>query len=309
MSVVPDYRARRRSSTPMSEGTFSDQLDWRSLSDTAREREYSPSSCVAGDLQPFLAEYAEGSATSRSWCRQQGFELQTLRYGALDSQSVDVVIPGGDPAPLVVFIHGGYWQELSKLDSFGPAQGLLSRGVAYAAVDYTLAPSATLEEIITECRQAMAMIREAADDLGIDTQRIVVAGSSAGAHLTAMVSLDPTISWRPAAMVLLSGIYELEPLVGTPINNALDLDLEAAHRSSPARLSITSPPSALVAWGADETDQFKRQSQLFAQSLQAAGAQTIEHEVAGRNHFDILTDLGREASELGAAVHRLIKST
>ena len=110
-------------------------------------------------------------------------------------------------------------------------------------------------------------------------------------------------------MVLLSGIYELEPLVGTPINNALDLDLKAAHRSSPARLRITSPPSALVAWGANETDQFKRQSRLFAQNLQAAGAQTIEHEVAGRNHFDILTDLGREASELGAAVHRLIEST
>ena len=309
MSVVPDYRARRRSSTPMSEGTFSDQLDWRSLSDAAREREYSPSSCVGGDLQPFLTEYSEGSATSRSWCRHQGFELQTLSYGALDSQSVDVVTPGGAPAPLVVFIHGGYWQELSKLDSFGPAQGLLSRGVAYAAVDYTLAPSATLEEIIAECRQALAMIREAADDLGIDAQRIVVAGSSAGAHLTAMVSLDPTISWRPAAMVLLSGIYELEPLVGTPMNNALDLDLETAHRSSPARLRITSPPSALVAWGADETDQFKRQSRLFAQSLQSAGAKTIEHEVAGRNHFDILTDLGREASELGAAVHRLIEST
>ena len=110
-------------------------------------------------------------------------------------------------------------------------------------------------------------------------------------------------------MVLLSGIYELEPLVGTPINNALDLDLEASHRSSPARLRITSPPSTLVAWGANETDQFKRQSRLFAQSLLAAGAQTIEHEVAGRNHFDILTDLGREASELGAAVHRLIEST
>jgi len=293
----------------MSEGTFSDQLDWRSLTDAAREREYSPSSCVGGDLQPFLAEYSERSAASRSWCRQQGFDLQTLNYGPLDSQSIDVVTPGGDPAPLVVFIHGGYWQELSKLDSFGPAQGLLSRGVAYAAVDYTLAPSATLEEIIAECRQAMAMIREAADELGIDAQRIVVAGSSAGAHLTAMVSLDPDASWRPAAMVLLSGIYELEPLVGTPINNALDLDLEASHRSSPARLRITSPPSTLVAWGANETDQFKRQSRLFAQSLLAAGAQTIEHEVAGRNHFDILTDLGREASELGAAVHRLIEST
>jgi arylformamidase len=293
----------------MSDETFSDQLGWRSFSDADRHREYSPSSCVGGEIQPFLTEYAEASATARSWAREQGFELRTLCYGASESQTVDVVTPDGDLVPLVVFIHGGYWQQLSKLDSFAPAQDFLSRGVAYAAVDYTLAPSATVEEIIAECRRAVSMIREKADDLGIDADRIVIAGSSAGGHLTAMVALDPTISWRPAAMVLLSGVYELEPLIGTPMNDALDLDLTAARRSSPARLRIASPPRALVAWGENETAQFKRQSRLFAERLRAAGANTTQHEVAGRNHFDILTDLGREASELGAAVHRLIEST
>ena len=293
----------------MSDGAFSDQLDWRSLSAAERDREYSPSSCVGGDIQPFLTEYGEASTTARSWSQDQGFALRTLSYGALDSQTVDVVTPESDLSPLVVFIHGGYWQALSKLESFAPAPGFLSRGVAYAAVDYTLAPAATIEEIIAECRHAVSMICEKADELGIDVNRIVIAGSSAGGHLAAMVSLNPTVSWRPAAMVLLSGIYELEPLIGTHINDALDLDVAAAHRSSPARLRIASPPSALVAWGEDETAQFKCQSRLFAQRLRAAGADTTEHEVAGRNHFDILTDLGREASELGAVVHRLIEST
>ena len=139
--------------------------------------------------------------------------------------------------------------------------------------------------------------------------RIVIAGSSAGGHLTAMVSVDPTTSWRPAGMVLLSGLYELEPLIGTRINDALDLDVPAAHRSSPARLAIANPPPALVAWGENETSQFKRQSRLFAELIRKAGGDSSVLEVPGRNHFDILTDLGRDASELGAAVYRLIDST
>lgn len=293
----------------MSDGAFSDELDWRTLSDEDREREYSPSSCVGGNIQPFLAEYIAASEASRSWCREHGLELQTLSYGSLASQTIDIVIPATEPAPLVVFIHGGYWQELSKRESFSPAPGFLSHGMAFAAVDYTLAPFATVEEIVTECRQAIATIRSQANGLGLDANRIVVAGSSAGGHLTAMVSLDPDTSWRPAAMVLLSGVFELEPLIGTGINDALGFDSLAAHRCSPARLSVTGPPPTLVAWGEHETTQFKRQSLLFAQLLRAAGGETTELEVAGRNHFDILTDLGLETTDLGAVVLRLIEST
>jgi arylformamidase len=293
----------------MFDGAFSDELDWRSLSTEDREREYSPSSCVGGDIQPFLTEYADGSDSARSWCRERGLELQTLSYGSLASQTIDIVVPATEPAPLVVFIHGGYWQELSKRESFSPAPGFLSHGMAFAAVDYTLAPFATVEEIVTECRQAIATIRSQADGLGINANRIVVAGSSAGGHLTAMISLDPDTSWRPAAMVLLSGIFELEPLIGTNINDALDLDVPAAHRCSPAQFALTSPPPAVVAWGEHETSQFKRQSHLFAQLLRAADGDTTELEVAGRNHFDILTDLGDGSSQLGAAVIRLIEST
>lgn len=292
----------------MSDEAFSDALDWRSLSDADRDREYSPSSFVGGDIQPFLAEYVEASESARSWCAEQRLELRTLSYGPLDSETVDVVVPDAESAPLIVFIHGGYWQELSKRESFSPAPGFLSHGVAFAAIDYTLAPSATVEEIVAECRQAIAAIRDHVDHLGIDGNRIVVAGSSAGAHLSAMVSLDPTTSWRPAAMVLLSGIYELEPLIGTSINDALGLDAPAARCNSPARLTTEGSPSALVAWGEHETSQFKRQSHLYAQMLQANGGETTELEAAGRNHFDILTDLGRETSKLGDAVFRLIDS-
>ncbi|NNC81676.1 MAG: alpha/beta hydrolase [Acidimicrobiales bacterium] len=288
---------------------MADELEWRSLSDADREREYSPSSRLDGDLAPFLAQYAEESEASRRWCHDAGISLQTLSYGSLASQTIDVVTPFyPDPAPLIVFIHGGYWQELSKNEAFGPAADFLARGVAYAAVDYTLAPEATLDEIVAECRSAVVLLHSKAALLAIDPQRIFVAGSSAGGHLAAMVALDPLISFTLAGQILLSGVFELEPLIGTSINDALDLDVDAAHRNSPAHLPANAAPPTLIAFGDNETEQFKRQSLRFGDQLTAAGVETALIEVPDRNHFDVVGDLGRDASALGHAVMQLIEA-
>ncbi len=289
----------------MSAERFSDALGWRSLSDADRQREYSPSSCVDGDLGPFIQEYTDASQAARAWCTEQGHEIQTVAYGSSPAQTVDVVVPHAPAAPLLVFIHGGYWQELSKRESFSAAPGFLANGIAYAAVDYTLAPSVSIAEIADECRAAVAHLVASADRLGIDPDRIVVAGSSAGGHLTAMVALNPNHPWRPAGICLLSGVFELEPLVGTDINDALGLDAVGAHHVSPARLPLVDPPPAVVAWGQNETSQFKRQSRLFAEALRAAGGTASELEVPDRNHFDILSTLGDADSPLGQAVLRL----
>lgn len=284
-------------------------LEWELLTNEERERAYSPSSCVGGDIEPFLSEYERSSDESRRWCEEQGLVLQTLRYGVLDAHTVDLAVPDSpEPVPLVVYIHGGYWQQLSKLDSFGPARDFLDRGVAYAAVDYTLAPAASLDEIVQECRHAVAMLRAEASGLNVDTSRIVLAGSSAGAHLAAMVATDPDSATRPAAMVLLSGVYELEPLIGTTINDAVGLDSTSAARNSPARIPIEEPPAAVIAYGDNETDQFKRQSGLCADRLADAGGVVLELEIEGRNHFDIVGDLG-SSTVLGQAVAHLIDST
>jgi arylformamidase len=283
--------------------------EWSSLRPADLEREYSPSSCEGVDIGHLLDEYSQASDDARGWCLRQRRPILTDAYGPLGSQTFDLVTPERERAPLIVFIHGGYWQELSKLESFGPAPDFVSQGIAYAALDYTLAPDATVDEIVVEVRQALTTIYNRADDLNIDADRIVVAGSSAGAHLAAMASLDPTSDWRPAGLVLLSGIYELEPLIATTINDALRLDVAAANRNSPARIKIADAPPTIVAWGSVETDQFKRQSHFFGRRLAAAGQPPTHIEVDGRNHFDILTDLGDMSTQLGSAVDRLIEST
>jgi arylformamidase len=272
------------------------------LSLADREREYSPSSCIGGDYQPYLRAYAELSAAAR-----QVHAPTTVRYGTTDTQTLDLFVPAGVARPpVLVFIHGGYWQELSKQDSAFAATSCLAHGIAYAAVDYTLAPRATLDEIVDECRAAVAWLARAGATLGIDPARLVVAGSSAGAHLAAMTAIAAGDTVKGA--VLVSGIYDLAPLIGTSIDTALGLDPETAARNSPLDLPLKGFPPSLICWGEIETNAFKRQSGAFVGAVREAGGQCEDFEIPDRNHFDVVLDLVDPATALGRRVLGLVGS-
>ena len=280
------------------------------LSDAERERAYSPSSCIGGNYQPFIAAYVEHSRSARQRALAQGARWAELHYGSADSQRMDLCLPAAAQAGgagRLVFIHGGYWQELSATDSLFAAAQCVERGLAFCAIDYTLAPAATVGAIVTECRAALQMLTEQAAQWGIDPARMVVAGSSAGAHLAAMVCLS---TWRdgarqrprafePCGAVLLSGIYQLQPLLGTSINTALALDEAQALAQSPLLQPLHGFPQALVCWGEIETQAFKAQSTQFAAALRRAEAPCQTLEVAARNHFDLALDLADPDTALG----------
>ena len=262
------------------------------MSVAERTQQYSPSSMLEGPLEPYLDAYAQRSADARASAEADGATVTTVAYGDRASNTVDVIAPADQgPHPLHVFIHGGYWQQLSKHESMFLAPTCLERGEAFAAVDYTLAPDATLDEIVDECIAAVRAVGREAAGLGVDPGRITISGSSAGAHLTAMAAARLPAEERPAAVVLMSGVYDLEPLVATPINDAVGLDVAAAHRNSPARLDLIGFPPAVIAWGDNEPDEFKGQSRHFADLLRTAGTDVAEIEVAGRNHFDVVFDI------------------
>ncbi len=295
-----------------------DTVTWRDLDTAAREREYSPSSCIGGNYQPFVQAYVERSLDARS---QTPGRLD-LAYGSRPSQRLDLFVPplppgGAALAPLLVFIHGGYWQELSKQESAFAATQCVAQGIACAALDYTLAPQASVAEMVGECRDAVAWLDAHAPTLGLDAKRIVVAGSSAGAHLAAMTALPGLIGLGGAAAprpprvrgaVLVSGIYELEPLVGTSINAALRMTPESARSLSPALRGLQGFPPTVVCWGEVETREFKRQSRDFAALLERSGTPCEAFEVPQRNHFDVILDLADPGTALGRAVVNLIRS-
>src|ERR1700740_1581739 len=155
---------------------------WRSWPLAKVEREYSPSSCVPS-LSALLAEYAARSrdAEERLNCKKD------LNWGEGADDTLDFFPADSADAPLLVFFHGGYWQELSKNESLFPAPDCVANGIAYAAINYALAPLARVDTIVDHCPRAIAWLLGHADALGFDPRRLFVAGSSAGAHLTAML--------------------------------------------------------------------------------------------------------------------------
>jgi arylformamidase len=276
-----------------------------SLDDTAAldlDREYSPSSRV-DDITVYLAEYARRSAAARA---AHGF--RRLRYGPRSVQVLDYFPPSRAGAPLMVYVHGGYWQELGVGDSSFAAPDFLDAGWGFAALGYGLAPRFPLDEIVTMVREGLWWLAGNAARLPGATGEIHLSGSSAGAHLVAMALLDDR--WPGGAhaadvfagATLLSGVYELEPLCSTYINHALGLDIAAATRNSPVlRLPGRLPP-LVVAIGENETGEFTRQHQEFVAAARPCAAALTEFVVAGRNHFDLPFDLGVAGTRLGDAV-------
>jgi arylformamidase len=284
-------------------------MSWQLLAPAELEREYSPSSKTGGRYQAFMDQYRARSLDARSTMRL----LPDLRYGERAAHRLDFFPASVPHAPVVLFIHGGYWQELSKDDSAFAAPGIHSNGVAYCAVGYELAPHSAVRDIVEQCVNAISWLHRNSDRLQIDPTRIIVAGSSAGAHLAAMSALrlrtNPVTRDIVRGLVLLSGIYDLRPLVNTSVNDALHLDESTACEVSPQFFGLDDFPKSIVAWGAVETTEFKRQSRAFASALDSKVRLFSQFEVADRNHFDLPFDLGDRTTVLGEAVQALIDST
>lgn len=285
-----------------------DNFAWRNWPLAEREREYSPSSC-AGPLAPYLDAYAARSREAERRLRCQ----KNLRWGEKLNETFDYFPAESADAPLLVYFHGGYWQELSKDASLFAAPDCVANGIAFAAIGYTLAPYASLAVIVDECRRAIASLHRQAAALGFNSRRIYAAGSSAGAHLAAMLLVE---GWQSvyglpddavAGGVLLSGIYDIEPLRGTYIDGALHLTASDVAALSPARLRPGGPVNTIVAWGEHETSEFKRQSRTFAKKLVTCGFPVSAFEVAGANHFDIVFGLADPKNLLGRTTIELTK--
>ena len=260
------------------------------------DREYSPSSCV-DDIDVFLDEYVRLSKKAKQNALSDGTCTPDLRYGSGAEETLDLFSPHADgPAPLHVFIHGGYWQLLSKEESCFAAPMFQENGSFFAATNYTLAPHQTLSGIVAENRQAIVWLYSQADKLGFDRNRIFLSGSSAGAHLAMMMLLtDWTEYGLPVDTIkgvcAISGIFDLEPIVLTYVNDVVGMDTAEAILNSPIHHRIRNRCPVILTYGDNETDEFKRQTTEFRDVLLEADIPVTFGEITGRNHFDVVLDL------------------
>ncbi len=243
-----------------------------------------------------------------------------LEFGDGPGRRIDLYMPeaasGDAPPPLHVFVHGGYWQSLDKADHGHLFAAMLSAGIAVAHPNYDLLPceGVILDDLAEQCRQAVETLWAERDRQGYDMDRLTVSGHSAGGHLAAMLAATDW-SARDADMpqdlvkggVLVSGLYELEPVRLTGVNHAVGMDADMARRNSPVLMAPAYEGLPLVvAAGAEESDEFQRQSRDFAEAWEKAGASTEFMALDGCNHFTALEALGDPASPLGARAMKLI---
>jgi arylformamidase len=282
---------------------------FRGFTQAELDRAYSPSSRVES-IDPYLARYSADSEAARA--RHDPSRWKTHAYGASPAETLDLFMPHSTPALLLIFIHGGYWQALHKDDASFPAAAITGAGFAYAAINYTLAPLATMDQIVTEIRRALVWLWHNRRRVGL-TDQFVVSGHSAGAHLAAMMlTTDWALHGIDAPFIksglLLGGIYDLEPIRLSYVNGPIGMDLAAARRNSPLFLKPATKLPLVIAWAERDTDEFKRQSQDLALQWRSAARDITVFEQPGVNHFDSLFDWYDARTQLSRETLRLLRA-
>jgi acetyl esterase/lipase len=233
-------------------------------------------------------------------------------YDERSGERLDVWGVGeGRLRPVFVFLHGGYWVALSRADSAFMARMLDGQGVATVVPDYTLAPEATLEEIVRQVRASIAWIHRHGRDHGLDPDRIVVGGSSAGGHLTGMTMVD---GWQrefgvpddvvKAAMPV-SGLFDIRPITRVYVNQWVGLDLERAAALSPGLLPSGRRCRAVITVPELDGSGFRAQSRRFARHWGGAAELMV---VPDRDHFDVVLDLADPDSQISRALLGLVRA-
>ena len=182
------------------------------------------------------------------------------------------------------------------------AAGPMAHGVNVALIGYTLAPDATLEQIVAEIDAGIDYLVGRLPELGADATRLIASGWSAGGHLTAMAMMNPHIKGG----VAISGIYDLEPIRHSYLNVKLGLDEAMSKRNSPMLLTHAVKPMALTVGGA-ELPLLRQQTADFAAYRVRHGLPVIYEEIPGANHFTIMDEMAKSTGRVTMMVREVME--
>ncbi|MEA2863753.1 MAG: arylformamidase [Bradyrhizobium sp.] len=272
-----------------------DAPDWRALSQEERDRGLNNGVAVAGSAD-IVAGWERRSAEMRA---RYPAHLD-LRYGPRERNRIDF-LKAGEKAPTLLFIHGGYWQQRAKEVFTVFAEGPMAHGINVALIGYTLAPDATLDQIVAEILKGIDFLAEQLPALGGDAGRIAVSGWSAGGHLTSMALAHPKVK----AGLGISGIYDIEPIRHSYLNEKLGLDEAMSRRNSPMMQAGGAPkPLSLVA-GSAELPLLRKQTADFAAHRARHGLPVTYEEIPGADHFTIMNELAEPKGRITTLIRQL----
>jgi arylformamidase len=270
------------------------------------EREYNLRAAFP-DHPEWIARWAADSARARSTLHS----VRDLRYGSGPKQTIDL-FPAENARGALLFIHGGYWRGLDKDEHSFIAPPFVAAGIGVAVVNYDLCPAVRIGDIVEQCRDAVDWLAREGERHGMPARQMVVAGHSAGGHLTAMMfatdweargyDARESASAPIAGGISVSGVFDLAPLLDVSFNSELRLDAASARDLSPLRGEALVRAPLLLAAGADETGAFIRQSRDLWERwpLCRPDGSTGALMVPGKHHFGVLGELADPRTELFA---------
>jgi len=282
-------------------------MEWRGLTADELEAQYNPRRAVP-DFEVHFKAYKERSEQTRA----KHLGRYDIRYGTGPLQTYDLY-PGSKPgAPLFVIVHGGYWRGLDKnLHSF-MIEPYLAAGCAVANINYDLCPAVTVDQIVRQTQEAVAHLAKHAGEYNADAGKLVLFGHSAGAHLAAAAYALP---WPadlgpcpyPAGLALVSGVYDLEPVLHISVNQEVRLDGAMAARNSLLRQPLKLKARTLVAVGGLEPQAWLDQSLAFHAACRDAGTPAHAMTIAGSNHFSVLYAASDARQPLTGAILEMLR--
>ena len=274
-------------------------LDWRSMSQQERDRGLNNGEHVPGSVE-MVARWEQRSGE----LRKRSPAHIDLRYGPRERNRIDF-LKAAEKAPTLLFIHGGYWQARAKEVFTVVAEGPMAHGINVALIGYTLAPEVTLDEIVAEIHAGIDFLVAKLPALGVAAEGIVVSGWSAGGHLTAMALSHP----RVRAGMAISGIYDLEPIRHSYLNEKLRADEATSRRNSPMMLEggALKPLSLVV--GSAELPLLRKQTADFAGQRAKHGLPVTYEEIPGANHFTIMDEMMSPKGRITTLIRQLFERT
>ena len=236
---------------------------------------------------------------------EQSTILKDIPFGDHLDERLDIFPSKIHHSKTLVFIHGGYWHLLDKTMFHFLAGHFLKSNVTTVLINYPLAPRATIDDIVVSCRKALRWIHDNTVRYNGDPAELYLLGHSAGGHLASMILVEEEAKFV-RAMISLSGLFRLEPLMLSYLNDSIGMDYENAIKNSPVFLTPANDCPLLLVTGSDESDEFKAQSAELYHHWKNKFSEIEILEVPQKNHYSILDAVVEKDSTLRDAVIRLM---
>lgn len=282
-------------------------------------RDFSTQAQIDAQYNPSLG-LSDPNAPGVHYAHQAEKARATLRchldvpFGPTVHETLDIFPAEAPNAPVFVFIHGGYWRAFQSKHFHGVALGLQARGITTVLINYALCPFVTIDEIVRQSRAAVAWTLRNIAQYGGDPKRVALGGHSAGGHLTAMClqtrwEEDYGLPQDPLKVaVLVSGLYDLQPLRYSYLQPMIQLDDGIVLRNSPAFHVRPCRTPVWITWGGAETPEFARQSQIYCDAWRAAGNKAELEAIPHANHFSAIHGFEQADSRLCSWLHNSLNA-